>query len=86
MFSEQDIILGLKQRNFKIIKQEQLNKIMMTVKWKIHVNKQLGQESWLYQILSNIKQMIRIEEIIAAKNDRQKKHTDLWTEVEDYLT
>jgi hypothetical protein len=30
--------------------------------------------------------MFRIEEIIAAKNNKQKKHTDLWTEVEDYLT
>ena len=30
--------------------------------------------------------MIRIEEIIAAKNDKQKKHADLWTEVEDFLT
>jgi hypothetical protein len=85
-FSEQDIILGLKQRNFKILKHEQLNRIIITVKWKIHVNKQLGQESWLYQILSNIKQMIKIEEIIAAKKDKQKKHADLWTEVEDFLT
>jgi hypothetical protein len=85
-FSEQDIILGLKQRNFKIDKQEQLNRIMMIVKWKIHANKQLGQESWLHQILNNIKQMIKIEEIIAAKHNKQKKHDDLWTEVEDYLT
>jgi hypothetical protein len=85
-FTERDIILGLENRKFKIIKQEQLSKIMMTVKWKIHANKQQAQETLLYHILHNIKQMIRIEEIIAAKNDKYKKHQDLWTEVEDFLT
>jgi exonuclease III len=86
VFTERDIILGLENRKVKIIKQEQLNKIMMSIKWKIHANKQLGQETLLYQILNNIRQMIRIEEIIAAKNDKHKKHQDLWTEVEDFLT
>jgi hypothetical protein len=85
-FTERDIILGLEKRKVKIIKQEQLNKIIMTIKWKIHANKQLGQETLLYQILNNIRQMIRIEEIIAAKNDKYKKHQDLWIEVEDFLT
>jgi hypothetical protein len=84
--TEQDIILGLKKRNFKIIKQEQLNKIMTLVKWKIHTNKQLGETCWLYQVLSSIRQMIKIEEMIAAKNNKLGIHRATWEEIEDYLT
>jgi hypothetical protein len=84
--TEQDIIIGLKKRNFKIIKEEQLNKIMMSVKWKIHSNKQQGEQICLYQVLSNIRQMIRIEEMIAAKNNKMNIHKNTWDEILDYLT
>ena len=84
--NERDIILGLNKRDFKIIKHEQLSKIMMVVKWNIHTNKQLGQTCWLYQVLNNIRQMIRIESLIAANHNRLNKHRDLWTDVEDFLT
>jgi hypothetical protein len=84
--NERDIILGLNKRDIKIIKHEQLNKIMMVVKWNIHVNKQLGQTCWLYQILNKIRQMIRIEGLIALNKEQLNKHNDLWTEVEEYLT
>jgi hypothetical protein len=59
---------------------------MTTVKWKIHVNKQSGNTCWLYQVLSSIKQMIKIEEMIAIKNNKINNHHDLWDDIEDYLT
>jgi hypothetical protein len=84
--TERDIIIGLGKREFKIIKQEQLNKIMTVVKWKIHTSKQQGDTCCLYQILNNIRSMIKIEELIAVKNNRLKIHQEAWNEIEDYLT
>jgi hypothetical protein len=84
--TEQDIILGLQTRNFKILKHEQLNIIMTTVKWKIHANKQSGDTCCLHQILCCIKQMIKIEEMIAIKNEKINMHKIKWDEIEDYLT
>jgi hypothetical protein len=76
----------LGSKGFKIEKKEQLNKIMMVVKWKTHVNKQAGKECWLYQILHDIKQMIKIEGWISAKNDKSANHKEMWEEIEDYIT
>jgi hypothetical protein len=84
--TEQDIIIGLKKRNFKIIKEEQLNKILMSVKWKLHTNKQQGETICLYQVLNSIRQMIMIEEMIAAKNNKINFHNQTWEEILDYLT
>ena len=83
---EQDIILGLHKRNFKIIKHEQLNIIMTTVKWKIHANKQSGDTCCLYQVLYSLKKMIKIEEMIAIRNGRTTMHRLKWGDIEDYLT
>ena len=84
--TEQDIILGLGNKKFKIIKIDQFNKIMSTVKWKIHANKQSGDTCCLYQVLSSIKQMIKIEELIAIKNDKINMHRQTWEDIECYLT
>ena len=58
----------------------------MSVKWKIHTNKQQGEQTCLYQVLSNIRQMILIEEMIAAKNDKINIHKKTWEDILDYLT
>ena len=58
----------------------------MAIKWKIHVNKQLGKVCWLYQILQDIRYMIKVQSWIASKNNRIEKHNDMWKEIEDYLT
>jgi hypothetical protein len=84
--NEQDIILGLQKRDFKICKFEQLNVILTTVKWKVHANKQSGDTCCLYQVLHGIKEMIKIEEMIAIKNGKINMHRRLWDEIEDYLT
>ena len=59
---------------------------MTVVKWKIHTNKQSGEICWLYQVLNSIRQMIRIEAMIAAKNNKLNSHHNMWDEVNDYLT
>ena len=49
---------------------EQLNEILMATKWKIHVNKQLGENTCLYQVLYTIKHMIILQELMASQNQK----------------
>jgi hypothetical protein len=86
VLTTRDIILGLSQRTEKIIMKEQLDDIIMTTKWKIHANKQLGEATCLYQILYNIKSMLQIQKLIANKNTKMTKYNDKWSKIEEYLT
>jgi hypothetical protein len=85
VISEQDIMLGLKPRINKIEKEEQLNVIILAVKWKIHANKQDGQETCLYQAMIAVKQMIDTLECIACRNMKKDRHDKVWGEIKDHL-
>jgi hypothetical protein len=78
---EEDVMIGLGSRAIKIDKEEQLNMIILAVKWKIHVNKQDGLETYLYQALNAVKQMIETLEFIACKNMKRDKHEKTWGEI-----
>jgi hypothetical protein len=86
VLSNRYVILGLSQRTEKIIMREQLNDIIMTTKWKIHANNQLGETTCLYQILYNIKNMLQIRKLIANKNLKMAKYEDKWSSIEEHLT
>ena len=65
---------------------DQLNDIIMTTKWKIHSNKQLGETTCFYQILHNIKYMLTIQKCIANKNQNIHKYEQKWGDIENHLT
>jgi exonuclease III len=81
-----DVIIGLSQRTEKIIMRDQLNEIIMTTKWKIHANNQLGEKTCLYQILYNIKNMLQTQKCIANKNSQMTKYDIKWSSIEEHLT
>jgi hypothetical protein len=78
-----DIIIGLTRR---IEIKEQLDEIIMTTKWKIHANKQLGETTCFYQILFNIKNMLHVQKLIANRNLAIQKYDIKWGSIEDYIT
>jgi hypothetical protein len=84
--SNRDILIGVHDRNFKIQMKEQLNEIITLTKWKIHANKQLGENTCFYQILYSIKYMITLDEIIATRNEKLHKHVEKWNLIKDSLT
>jgi hypothetical protein len=84
--SRRYIIIGLMQRPFKIKMKTQLDEIILAVKWRIHANKQMGENTCFYQVLCSIRNMINIQRLIAIRNDKDGKHSDAWGEIEDYLT
>ena len=65
---------------------DQLNEIIMTTKWKIHANNQLGETTCLYQVLYNIKNMLQIQKLIANKNFKMAKYEEKWSSIEEHLT
>jgi hypothetical protein len=84
--SEEDVMIGLSSRARKVDKEEQLNMIILAVKWKIHCNKQDGSETVLYQALFAVKQMIETLEFIACKTMKRDKHDKIWDEIKSYIT
>jgi hypothetical protein len=85
IITEIDTILGLAPRQMKIIKEDQLNHIIITVKWKIYANKQLGEKTGWNHIMRAIRTMIETLSYIASKNDKKEKHDTLWGEIAEYL-
>jgi hypothetical protein len=83
--SERDVILGLAPRQEKTFMEEQLNIIIMAVKWKIHVNKQMGEGTGWHHIHIAIKNMIQTLSFIAHKNQKIEKHNKLWSKISEYL-
>jgi hypothetical protein len=84
--TEPDIMIGLQKRPEKLRMHEQLDDIILAVKWKIYANKQQGQGTCLYQVLCAIENMIRIEKLIAARRCKSNLHEEKWGIIEDYLT
>ena len=84
--TSKDVIIGLSQRTETIIMRDQLNEIIMTTKWKIHANNQLGEKTCLYQILYNIKNMLQTQKLIANKNSQITKYDIKWSSIEEHLT
>jgi hypothetical protein len=66
--------------------EDQLNEIITMTKFKIHANKQLGENTCLYHILHNIKYRLNIYEIIANRNQKMQKHEEIWGLIEEALT
>ena len=85
VLTNKDVILGLAQRTEKIIMRDQLNEIIMTTKWKIHANNQLGEVTCLYQVLYNIKSMLQIQKLIANKNSKLTIYEEKWSLIEEHL-
>jgi hypothetical protein len=83
--SEKDVILGLTPRRGKIIMEEQLNLIIMTVKWKIHTNKQMGEGTGWHHIRISIKNMIKTLSFIAHKNHKSEQHSRTWGKIAESL-
>jgi hypothetical protein len=86
VISERDVMLGLSTRNIKITKADQLNMVILAVKWKIHANKQLAQKTCMYQVLIAIRQMIETLGFIACRNKKGNKYETIWGEILDHLT
>jgi hypothetical protein len=86
VISDRDILLGIEPRDQKLVKEKQLEHIIITAKWIIHANKQLGQAANFNQVLGGIRQMIQIQKIIAVKNGKGEKYEEEWGELENLLT
>jgi hypothetical protein len=84
--TERDVILGLAPRQDKVIMEEQLNHIILNVKWKIYSRKESGESIGWYHILISIRNMIETLGFIAGKNGTTDKHDRFWGEIIDYLT
>jgi hypothetical protein len=56
--SKKYIIVGLEARNIKLKMKNQLDTIILVAKWRIYVNKQLGQKTSFIQIKRDTEQMI----------------------------
>jgi hypothetical protein len=80
---EKDIMIGTVKNEPM---QEQLSQIILATKWQIYANKLLGQGTCLYQILCAIRNMITIQKLIASKKDKMQKFTEMWGDIESYLT
>jgi hypothetical protein len=83
--TERDAILGLAPRQEKIIMVDQLNYIIMVVKWKIYANKQMGEKTGWIHIKMAIKRLVETLSFIATKNDKAEKHNKLWGQIIEYL-
>ena len=84
--SDRDIILGLEPRSFKVEKEKQLECILQTVKWTIHANKQLGQDTRFNNVLGGIRKMMQVQRFIAVRNGREETYDEDWGEMENLLT
>jgi hypothetical protein len=84
--SERDVMLGMSIGTDKISEINQLNMIILAVKWKIHVNKQLAQKTCMYQVLIAIRQMIDTLGFIACRNHKSNKHEMIWGNILNHLT
>jgi hypothetical protein len=86
LLSTRDIVLGLEQRQDKIAMKTQLDEIILAVKWRIHANKQLGEDTCFYHILCSIRNMINIQKLIAMRKNKDNQFNIDWGEIADYLT
>ena len=73
-----DIMLGLQPRNTNIKMKDQLDEIMIATKWKIHANKQLGDNTNFQHIKMHIKNMLNTQKIIACRREKLQKYEDTW--------
>jgi hypothetical protein len=83
VIEEKDIIMGTVNNQPK---HDQLSQIILATKWQIYANKLMGQSTCLYQILCAIRNMLNIHKLIANKNDRMQRYTEMWGDIESYLT
>jgi hypothetical protein len=83
--SDRDILIGLEPRHFKVEKERQLEHIILTVKWIIHANKQLGQSISFHKVIGGIKQMLYTQKIIAVRNGRGETYDEEWGDIENLL-
>ena len=65
--------------------EDQLNYLILIVKWKIYAKKQMGENIGWNHIKFAIKNMIETLSFIASKNDRAEKHERTWGEVANSL-
>ena len=79
----EDIIVGIT----KIDKNSEcLNACIILAKWHIYKNKLNQSETFFYRFLCEIKYHIIIEKTIAAKNNRLEQLSEMWQDIENYLT
>jgi hypothetical protein len=86
IITDRDILIGLESRNFKVEKEKQLECILQTVKWTIHANKQLGQDTRFNNVLGGIRKMMQVQRFIAVRNGREETYDEDWGEMENLLT
>jgi hypothetical protein len=79
----EDIIVGV-TKNEKHT--DCLNACLLLAKWHIYKNKLNQTETFFYRFLCEIKYYIIVEKTIALKNNRLAQFTEMWQEVEDYIT
>jgi hypothetical protein len=80
-----DIMLGLQPRNDNIKMKDQLNEIILATKWKIHANKQLGDNTNFHHIKMHIKNMLNSLKIIACRREQLQKYEKTWRQIDDHL-
>jgi hypothetical protein len=83
VISERDIIIGTKMNG---LMHDQLNQIILATKWRIYADKLIGQSTCLYQILCAIRSMLSISRLIASKKGKIQNYTEMWGDIEGYLT
>jgi hypothetical protein len=86
ILESRDIIIGIKQRPFKLELKAQLEDIILATKWRIYANKQLGEDIGFYQVLCSIRNMINIQKLIASRKDNSGRYDRIRGQIEDYLT
>ena len=86
ILTERDIILGLGVRKDKILLKEQLNCIILAIKWKIHASKQMNENFCFRHSISAIRQMLDTLSYIADKNEKSANHNKMWGKITEYLT
>ena len=77
------VILGdLKSKN----PNNRLNACILLAKWYIYVEKLNNNNTFFYKFLCHLKYKIRIEKIILTRKNIPIKFTELWGQIEDFIT
>ena len=79
----EDIIVGVT----KIHKNsDSLNACILLAKWHIYRNKLNESETFFYRFLCELKYYIIVEKTIAANNNRLNQFSEMWQNIENYIT
>jgi hypothetical protein len=79
----ESIIVGFTNKQENI---DTLNACMLLAKWHIYKQKLNESEVFFYKFLCELKYFIKIEKIIAIKNNKLDHYINIWFLVENHIT